>query len=129
MTTITLQVPDDLAARLAPLRDQLPRLLSIALDLLPELPLTAPGLATDHPAFIEMIDFLASGPTPAQIIAFKISPSVQARLEELLDKSGESGLTDDESAELEAFSQVNHVLLLLKARARAARSSPTLLYS
>ena len=33
MTTITLEVSDELAARLAPLRDQLPKLLSIALDL------------------------------------------------------------------------------------------------
>jgi hypothetical protein len=129
MTTITLQVPDELAARLAPLRDRLPQLLSIALELFPDLPLNALELAADNPAFAEMIDFLASGPTPAQIAAFKVSPSVQARLEELLDKNREEGLTDPETAELEAYAQVNHLLLLLKARARTALSSPTFPYS
>ncbi len=123
MVTITLQVPDELAARLAPRRDELPKLLSIALELFPEVPLTVPDLATDNPAFEEMIDFLASGPTPAQIVAFKVSPSTQARLEELLEKNSQEGLSDDEAAELEAFAQVNHVLLMLKARARMALSS------
>jgi len=125
MSTITLEVPEELAARLAPLRDQLPRLLSMALDLFPaELPLAASTPEAVHPAFREMIDFLASGPAPEQIVAFKISPSVQARLEELLDKNREDGLTDDEAAELDVYEQVNHVLLLLKARARPMFSSP-----
>ena len=123
MTTITLQVPDELAARLAPMRDRLPQLLSIALELFPDLPLNTSELAADNPAFAEMIDFLARGPTPVQIAAFKVSPSVQARLEELLDKNREEGLTDPETAELEAYAQVNHLLLLLKAR--AAHSSHT----
>jgi len=116
MTTITLQVPDELAARLVPVREQLPQLLSAALDVFPELDTTTPNLAR-HPVFEEMIDFLASGPTPRQPVAFKASPSTQARLDELLDKNREEGLTDAESAELDAFSQVNHVMLLIKARA------------
>jgi hypothetical protein len=35
MTTITLEVPNELAARLFTRRDQLPQLLSMALDLFP----------------------------------------------------------------------------------------------
>lgn len=70
------------------------------------------------PVFEEMIDFLASGPTPEQIVAFKISPTAQGRLDELLDKNREDGLTDDELAELNGYEQVHFVLLLLKARAR-----------
>jgi len=120
MTTITLQVPDDLAARLSPMRDQLPRLLAAALDLFPDLPLAVPSSDIVHPAFAEMIDFLASSPTPAQISAFKISPAAQARLEDLLDQNREDHLTADETAELDVYSQVNHILLLLKARARTA---------
>jgi len=124
MTTITLEVPDELAARLAPLRDRLPELLSAALELFPKgLPLAVSALDKVHPAFEEMIDFLASGPTPEQIVAFKVSPSAQARLEELLDKNREDGLADDEVAELDVFEQINFVLLLLKARARPALSS------
>ena len=125
MSTITLEVPEELATRLAPLRDQLPRLLALALDLYPAgLPLTASASEAVHPAFREMIDFLASGPTPEQIVSFKISPAAQARLEELLDKNREDGLTDDEAAELDVYEQVNHVLLLLKARARPMSPLP-----
>ena len=124
MTTITLEVPDELAARLLPLRERLPELLSMTLELFPAgLPLAMLGSQAMHPAFEEMIDFLASGPTPEQIVGFRVSPVTQARLEELLDKNREDGLTDDEAAELDVYEQINFVLLLLKARARPALSS------
>ena len=126
MTTITLELPDELAARLVALRDRLPQLLSIALELSPssDVPLTLPALTPAHPAFEEMLDFLASGPSPEKIVAFKVSPAAQARLEELLEKNRLEGLTDEEAAELDVYSQVNHILILLKARARLALSSP-----
>jgi len=124
VTTITLEVPDELAARLMPLRERLPELLSMTLELFPAgLPLAVLASQAIHPAFEEMIDFLASGPTPEQIVGFRVSPATQARLEELLDKNREDGLTDDEAAELDVYEQINFVLLLLKARARPALSS------
>lgn len=124
MTTITLEVSDELAAQLVLRRDQLPHLLSMALELFPaETPLVLPTSEVVYPAFKEMIDFLISRPTPAQIVAFKVSPFAQTRLEELLDKNREEGLTDDEAAELDLYQQINHLLLLLKARAHSALSS------
>jgi len=123
MTTITLEVPDELAARLNLLRDRLPALLSRVLDLLPlENPPTDLASEAPHPAFAEIIDFLATGPTPDQIVAFKASASVQARLEELLEKNREEGLTEAESAELDLYEQVNDLMILLKARARTTHS-------
>jgi len=125
MTTITLDVPDALAERLAQRREQLPQLLTIALELCPGEPLLSlPVSPHNHPVFAEMIDFLASGPTPEQIVAFKLSPAAQARLEALLDTHCEEGLTATETDELEVYAQVNHLLLLLKARARLATSAP-----
>ena len=124
MTTITLEVSDDLAAQISPLRDRLPSLLSQALELLPVgqekeiLP-----QSTSFTVFDEMIDFLASGPTPKQIIAHKVSPKLQKRLETLLGKNREGGLTMAEAAEMNAFRQVNHVLIRLKARAQRALQS------
>jgi len=76
-----------------------------------------------YPAFKEMIDFLVNSPTPQQITAFKISPTAQDRLDELLDKNREEGLTGDESAEMDVYEQINHLFLLLKARARSLLSS------
>jgi hypothetical protein len=124
MTTITLDVPDDLVARLDPLRDGLADLISQALELMPESRqangIRVPGA---YPVFDEIIDFLASGPTPEQIIEHKASPAVQARLEELLDKNREEGLTEAETAEMNTFRQINHLMILLKARARQALRS------
>jgi hypothetical protein len=51
-------------------------------------------------------------------VAFKLSPAAHTRLEALLDKNREEGLSDaEEEVELDVYEQVNH-LLLLKARAR-----------
>ncbi|HLG18117.1 MAG TPA: hypothetical protein VJH03_26990 [Blastocatellia bacterium] len=126
MTTITLEVPDELAARLDRLGDRLPDLFPELLDLLSwQKGATVPSLAEHslrHPVFDEIIDFLASGPTREQIIAFKASEAAQRRLAELLDKNREEGLTEAESAELDVYEQVDHVMSSLKARALLAES-------
>ena len=121
MMTITLEVSDDLAAQISPVRDRLPNLLSQALELLPvgQEKGTLPQ-STSFPIFDEMIDFLASGPTPRQILAHKVSPKLQKRLETLLGKNRAAGLTMTEAVEMNAFRQVNHVMIRLKARARRA---------
>ncbi len=124
MTTITLDIPDALAERLTQRRAHLPQLLAMALELFPDdAPFSLPMSDPDQPVFAEMIDFLASGPTPAQIVAFKLSRTAKARLETLLDTHREEGLTAEETAELEVYAQVNHLLLPLKARARLATTA------
>ncbi len=124
MTTITLDVPAELATRLAPRRRQLPELLSLALDLYPTA-LSDARMTSDaaSPAYDEMIQFLARGATSQQILAFKLSSGAQARLEQLLDKNRAAGLATEEASELEAYAQINHVFILLKARARMALST------
>ena len=120
MTTITLEVPDELAARINSLRDELPDLISKALELNEEEKAVATMSPKSNPAVLsETLDFLASGPTPEQIIAYKVSPDVQERLEELLDKNREEGLTEEEEEELDIYEQVDHLMILIKARARA----------
>lgn len=68
--------------------------------------------------FDEILDFLASTPTPEQIVAFHPSEALQSRLHELLDRNREGILSDDESAELDEFSRMNHLMSMLKIRAR-----------
>lgn len=119
MTTITLEVPDQLAARIDAERDRLPDLLSSVLEL-PAAEQTSRALkaAAIHPAYRAMMDFLASSPSPQQIIDFKIPADAQARLEELLVKNREATLTDAGSAELDVYELVHHSMIRLKARAR-----------
>ena len=123
MTTITLEVPDELAARINALRDRLPDLLSSVL----ELPLTeqtsqALKAAATHPVYREMLDFLGSSPTPQQIIEFRVPAAAQERLDELLEKNREEGLTDAEAAELDVYELVHHSMIRLKAHARRMKS-------
>ncbi|MDY0096233.1 MAG: hypothetical protein RBT80_26365 [Candidatus Vecturithrix sp.] len=119
MTTITVEVPDELAGQLRPLRHQLPRLLSFIVQAFPFEPVSVPfDSTTSHPAK-EMLDFLISRPTPEQILAFKSSPAAQTRLETLLDKNREETLNEDEMLELEMYQELKHFFILLKAHARS----------
>ena len=127
MATITLEVPEELVVRLGPLRDRLPELLSQLLDLeSAEKKFMFSETVMTHPVLLELVDFLSTRPTAEQVLAHKVSADVQERLEELLDKNREEELTAAEEEELDAYRLVNHVMVLLKARARVTVfSSPT----
>lgn len=63
-------------------------------------------------------DFLASAPTLEEIIAYRLPDDLQVRAHDLLDKNRESGLTPTERAEMDEFLQIDHLLTLVKAKAR-----------
>jgi hypothetical protein len=76
----------------------------------------APSLTQEF--FVELLDFLASAPTPQRIIDFQPSDALTARFHGLLDKNSEGEMTPEEQSELEAFLEWNHFLKMLKIRAR-----------
>ncbi len=129
MTTITLEVPDDLAIRLSPPQGGSPKLLIQALVMQSLDSLFAGqdaangesrGADINSPVYLEAFDFLTSRPTLEQIAEFKISASLQDRVEELLGKNRENGLTEQEAAEMNTFLKINHIMILLKAHAQKA---------
>jgi len=65
----------------------------------------------------EVTDFLASAPTSEEIVQFRPSEALDQRLHELLDKNKLGRLTTEESEELDAFLQMNHFLITLRAKA------------
>ncbi|MBC6934410.1 MAG: hypothetical protein DWB42_01060 [Chloroflexi bacterium] len=71
-----------------------------------------------NPLFDEILDFLASGHTPQEIIAFKPSEALDQRLHDLLDRNASDRLTAEERAELDEFLRVNQFMNILKIRAR-----------
>jgi hypothetical protein len=125
MAELTIHVPDELAQRLEPLQDRLPQLLARLVETLSPRTVSADALSlvtnpTDTPlAYAEVLDFLLTRPTPQDIIAFRVSPAAQARLRALLDKNREDELNAAEAAELDLYEQLEHLMLLLKAKARA----------
>ena len=123
MTTITLDVPDQLAKQINANSQRMPHALSLALNLLGESSATYSLPAPTSPLVSEVIDFLASGPTPTDILRFKVSDEAQDRLETLLSINRESNLSPNERTELETYQQIHHLFVLLKARARTTLSS------
>lgn len=121
MAELTIHIPDELLSRLKPLQNRLPELLWRLLDIA-NLPTNSKATAktdsTDIPAvYQEVLDFLIKRPTPEEIIAFKVSPIAQTRLSELLEKNRSATLSPMELAELDVYEQLEHMMILLKARA------------
>jgi hypothetical protein len=123
MAELTIQVPDELAQRLEPYRNRLPELLTRAVEnILPSTSSTdlLPSVVnpTDAPvAYAEVLDFLVTRPTPQEIVAFKVSAEAQERIRTLLDKNQDGRLTETETAELDLYEQLEHMMILLKAKA------------
>jgi hypothetical protein len=66
----------------------------------------------------EILDFLASAPSPEEIVAFNASEPLNERLHYLLDQNRENLITADERSELDEFLRMGHFMTLLKIRAR-----------
>lgn len=64
----------------------------------------------------EVAAFMA-GMNPEKVVAFKPSEANQERLDSLLDKQKQSGLTQEEKSELEHYLIINRIIGLAKARA------------
>ncbi|MCL1463291.1 MULTISPECIES: hypothetical protein [Argonema] len=121
MAELTIQIPDELAKRLEPLQERLPELLWQVLEN-PEIyqPIQSevnPNFTDIFPVYQEVIDFLIKSPTLEDIVAFQVSPQAQTRLQTLLSKNREATLTPPEVAELDVYEQLEHLMILLKARA------------
>jgi hypothetical protein len=71
-----------------------------------------------QPAYLEIINFIASGTTPESVIQFRPSQEAQQRLAELIALATEDHLSPEERAELDHFLELEHILRMAKARAR-----------
>ena len=69
-------------------------------------------------AYDEMVELLARGGGPAEILRFRPSPEAQERARYLLEQKKAGMLTEDEADELERLGQLEHLMQLVKARAR-----------
>jgi hypothetical protein len=71
-----------------------------------------------EPVYMELVDFVARGSTAEEVAGFRPSPEAQKRVAELLERQRESELTEEETAELDGFVQLEHMLGLAKAKAQ-----------
>lgn len=66
----------------------------------------------------EVFRFLVSSPTPQEIIDFRPSQTLQARVSQLLEANRDRDLTDIERLELDELEHLNHFVSMLKIYAR-----------
>jgi hypothetical protein len=69
-------------------------------------------------SYDEFLDFLAAGTTPDALVAFHPSYEATQRVEELVAKSKDGIISTEEESELDDYLQLEHILILAKARAR-----------
>jgi len=63
-------------------------------------------------------DFLGSAPSLEEIAAYRLPTDLQSRAHDLLEKNRKGSLSDSERAEMEEFRRLDHLLTLVKAKAR-----------
>ncbi len=68
-------------------------------------------------AYQEVIEFIAGGTTPQNVVAFRPSEAARERVESRVAQRKSGGLSDEENSELEHYLQLEHLMRLAKARA------------
>jgi hypothetical protein len=68
--------------------------------------------------FSELADFLISQPSLEDIIAYRVPSAAQERIDDLLEKNREGGLTAGENEEMAKLLAISHLMSLAKAKAR-----------
>ena len=70
-------------------------------------------------AYSEIVDLFARGSSATEIVQFRPSQAAQERARYLLERNKTGELAAAEAAELERLGQLEHMMQLVKARARA----------
>lgn len=107
MIQMTLQIPDELAERIEPLSNWLPTIIELSL-----IGFNTMATATAS----EIVRFLATNPTPQRVLVYYASDESQQRLRRLLALNEAGMLSEIEQTELGELQQIEHVIIMLKAR-------------
>lgn len=70
-------------------------------------------------AYDEIVDFIAAGTTPESVARFEPSQQTRDYVADLIRKEKTTGLSPEESSDLDYFMKIEHLMRLAKARARA----------
>ncbi len=104
MTTITIEVPDELSDQLDQHKHHLTELLARSLR--------QPQLSAEVYRYI--LDFIASRPTPEQIAAFGPTLEMIERRRILVAREKADETTPAEKAELDEYDRIEHLVLMIK---------------
>jgi hypothetical protein len=108
-TTIT--IGDDLANDFKSYENQLPEILELGIR-----ELKARG-ENGFPSLHNVLEKLATLPSPEEILALRPAPSLQDRIDALLEKNRTTGLSVAEQREWDRYQYVEHLVRMAKANA------------
>lgn len=108
---ITFDLSEELISRLNQIEDKLPQVIELGLRELNANPQNGfNGVA-------EVLEFLATLPTPEEIVALRPSQELQIQISDLLEKHRNQGLTDTETRIWEQYQYLEHLIRKAKAKA------------
>lgn len=108
---ITLDLSEELISRLNSVEDKLPQVIELGLRELNASPQEGfNGVA-------EVLEFLATLPTPEEIIALRPSETLQTQISDLLEKHRDHSLTEIETQMWEQYQYLEHLIRKAKATA------------
>ncbi len=70
-----------------------------------------------YKAYQEVVDFIATS-NPAKVLAFKPSEEAKQRVSELIEREKTSGLSAEETSELDYYMNLEHLMRMAKIKAR-----------
>ena len=108
---VTFELSEDMFLQINPIRERLPQILELGLR---ELNATA---QSGFSGVAEVLEFLASLPTPEVIVALRPSATLQAQISELLGKNRTVGLNSIEEELWQGYQYLEHIVRMAKARA------------
>ena len=112
MSSITLNLSDDLATQLRARQQQLPRILELGLR-----EFDARGQAGFDGA-AGVLELLAGLPAPEDVLSLRPSPRLAARVAELIEKSRNGEMTPLDEEDWESYEYLEHLVRMAKASAQ-----------
>ena len=108
---ITLDLSEELVSRLNSVEEKLPQVIELGLRELDASPQDGfNGIA-------EVLEFLATLPTPEEILALRPSETLQTQISNLLEKHRNRNLTDVEAQMWKQYQYLEHLIRKAKAKA------------
>ena len=108
---VTVELPDDIAAQLVSLHDELPEILALGLLQVRANP------STGFSALAEVLEFMARLPSPQEMLTLRLSDAAQSQVEFLLEKNRTGGLEPLEQRLWQQYEFIEHLVRTAKAQA------------
>lgn len=105
MSTITIEVPEELSGLVAQFGDRLPELLAEI----------AQNPALPAHTYRYVLNFLANNPSAEEIAAFGPTLEMSERLRTLVGREKAGEITAREKAELDEYEHLEHLMVMIKS--------------